>query len=108
MDAASVLASVGGNRRLLREMVRLCLEEDAPRLFAQLHAAAAQRDFAGIEEAAHAFKGLVGGFDAEAASVTADQIVASAQAQSGEFLDPQIATFEREFAQLAAVLRSLE
>jgi hypothetical protein len=60
MDEAKLLKSVGGNRALLREMARLCLEEDAPRLLNELRTAVDDDDRASVEFAAHALKGLVG------------------------------------------------
>ena len=104
-DAARALAAVGGHAVVLREMARLCLEDDAPRLFQQLREAAAQRDFAGLEHAAHGIKGLVGEFRAESARRAAAQIEEHSRAQNGEPIAALIADLEREFTRFATDLR---
>lgn len=104
---SDLLATLGGNRALLRELARLCLREDAPRLRAQLHAAAQAGDGAGIESAAHALKGLAGEFRAASAREAAAEIETAARAGRLDGIATRIAAFEREFEPLAAVLQSI-
>jgi HPt (histidine-containing phosphotransfer) domain-containing protein len=107
MDTASLLATTGGNRALLRELARLCLHEDAPRLRAQLNGAVRAGDAAGIECAAHALKGLVAEFRAEAARAAAGEIEATARAGKSEAITAQLRVFEEEFAKLEALLQTI-
>ena len=56
-------SSLDGNRATIAEMIRLCLDEDAPRLLCRISARAlTTQDFVAIEQAAHGLKGLVGEF----------------------------------------------
>jgi HPt (histidine-containing phosphotransfer) domain-containing protein len=107
MDRPSLLALFDGNRRLLREMARLCLREDAPRLCAQLHAATQAADAPALESAAHALKGLVAEFRADEARAAAAALEACARAGNLAEAPAHIAAFEREFAKLASVLRTI-
>jgi HPt (histidine-containing phosphotransfer) domain-containing protein len=107
MDEATLLSALGGNRALLRELARLCLEVDAPRLRAQLHTAVAARDVAAIESAAHALKGLVAEFRAEAARTAAAEIEKAARHGRLEDLAAPVAAFEREWSALEKLLTSV-
>jgi HPt (histidine-containing phosphotransfer) domain-containing protein len=62
MHTEALLDGVGGDRKLLRELVRLFLE-DTPKLIARVDRAIAAGDAGGLKEAAHALKGSVGNFD---------------------------------------------
>jgi PAS domain S-box-containing protein len=64
LDTDALLDGVGGDRKLLRELVRLFLE-DTPKLIARVDRAIANGDANGLKEAAHALKGSVGNFDSE-------------------------------------------
>lgn len=106
MDEAKLLKSFGGNRALLREMARLCLEEDAPRLLGELRAAVDDEDRRGAEFAAHALKGLVAEFRAESARYAAAAVEQMAGSAAKAELHAGVKNFEREFDALASVLRT--
>ena len=106
-DSARALEAVGGNAGVLREMARLCLEDDAPRLFTQLREAVGRRDFSELEHAAHGIKGLVGEFRAERARQAAARVEEQGRAQNGDGLARLIADLEREFERFATEVRRL-
>ena len=62
IDVAALLDGVGGDRKLLRELVRL-FSADAPKLLARAHHAINRSDPDRLKKAAHALKGSVGNFD---------------------------------------------
>ncbi len=66
IDRDEVVASVGGDPELLREIASVFLEE-SPRLLAQVRDALDRRDSRALERAAHSLKGCVGNFHAQAA-----------------------------------------
>lgn len=106
-DPAVLLESMGGNRDLLAEMVRLCLEIDAPRLFANLRAAVEQQDCAGVEQAAHGLKGLVGEFHSPAVHAAAKRLEESGRERRSEEIPAQTEALQREFDRLAEALRQM-
>jgi CheY-like chemotaxis protein len=79
-DLAPLLAGLNGNRAMLREMVRLCLDIDAPRLLGDLRAGLDKRDSYAIERAAHGIKGLVGEFRAPTMLAAAREVEDNARA----------------------------
>jgi hypothetical protein len=107
MNAETLLAATGGNRALLRELARLCLHEDAPRLRARLHHAARDRDSAALGFAAHALQGLVAEFRAEAARQAAAQIDEAVRENQWDAIAARIAAFEQEYEKLAALLHAV-
>jgi two-component system, sensor histidine kinase and response regulator len=66
VDGAALLAGIDGDRRLLRELVRLFLA-DCPQRLAELKAAIRRGDAGAIGRAAHTLKGSVGNFAAQKA-----------------------------------------
>lgn len=106
MDASTLLKIMGGNRALMREMARLCLEEDGPRLRTELRAAAGIGDLSGVRDAAHALKGLVAEFRAATAREAAGAIEDAVSCADPFALSAAVEDFEREYEKLAAVLRS--
>jgi HPt (histidine-containing phosphotransfer) domain-containing protein len=62
IDVAALLDGVGGDRKLLRRLVRLFLA-DAPKLMTRVERALARADAVKLQETAHALKGSVGNFD---------------------------------------------
>jgi two-component system, sensor histidine kinase and response regulator len=69
-DPEDVLARVAGDRDLLAELVDV-FRAEYPRLLANLRHAVENADARGVQEAAHAIKGMVGNFGAAAASEAA-------------------------------------
>ena len=66
-DHAKFLDSIGGDVELVKNLVRLFLDQDCPRLLSELQEAVAKRDSDAIASAAHGLKGLVGEFFAQSA-----------------------------------------
>jgi two-component system, sensor histidine kinase and response regulator len=99
-DRAALLESVGGNNTLLRELVRLSLDSDAPRLINELRAAATKRDPRALEAASHALKGLLGELRAGRASEMAGQLEADGHAGNLANLDARVAALLLELEPL--------
>lgn len=104
-DSAALLASVGGDRELLREIVKLCCEVDGPRVCGELAVAVGQGDLSGVERAAHAIKGLVGAFHAPVASHLARDLEETARQGSGDAVVEPTAELGREFQRLVVALQ---
>jgi signal transduction histidine kinase/CheY-like chemotaxis protein/HPt (histidine-containing phosphotransfer) domain-containing protein len=106
-DPVALLESMGGNRALLAEMVRLCLEVDAPRLLGNLRAAVEEQNCVGVEQAAHGLKGLIGEFQAPEIYVAAKRLEDSGRERQAAAIPAQAAALEREFERLSAALRRM-
>ncbi len=104
-DPKALLESMGGNRAVLAEMVKLCLEVDAPRLLGNLRVGLEEQDFQAVEQAAHGLKGLIGEFHAPTACAAARRLEETGRTHRAEALQPQAETFLREFDRLTAALR---
>jgi len=104
-DEAAALEGVGGNCATLAEMIRLCLDEDAPRLLAGLREGLETKDFAAVEQAAHGLKGLVGEFHAPAAYTAAKELEEAGRGHESESIPAHAQTLFEEFERLAAALR---
>jgi CheY-like chemotaxis protein len=104
-DSVALLASLSGDRALVAEMVRLCLEVDAPRLLANLRDGLSTRDFGAIEHAAHGLKGLVGEFRAPAAFAAAKQLEDAGRGHESESIPGYAQELFEEFDRLSAALR---
>ena len=91
---------------MLREMLQICLEQDAPRLFTALDDALANYDPAEIGSAAHAIKGLVSELHAPGCRDAALNLENSAhEGRHAEFAS-EGAALRREFARLIETLRA--
>ena len=73
IDGAALLAGVDGNRRLLRELVRLFLA-DCPRRLAGIKEAVRRGDAEALRIEAHTLKGSVGNFAAKQALAAAQRL----------------------------------
>ncbi len=73
IDRAALLAGVDGNRRLLRELVRLFLA-DCPQRLAEIKEAVRRGDAEALRIAAHTLKGCVGNFAAKQAFAAAQRL----------------------------------
>jgi CheY-like chemotaxis protein len=104
-DSRAFLEGVNGDRAVAAEMVRLCLDEDAPRLLANLRDGLATRDFAAVEHAAHGLKGLVGEFRAHAAYAAAKQLEDAGRGHESETIPGHAQELFEEFDRLSAALR---
>jgi CheY-like chemotaxis protein/HPt (histidine-containing phosphotransfer) domain-containing protein len=105
-DRDALLASLGGDAAMLREMLQICLEQDAPRLSTALDDALAKDDAAEIGSAAHAIKGLVGELHAASCRDAAATLEHSAHEGRQAALAGEGAVLRREFARLIDALRS--
>jgi CheY-like chemotaxis protein/HPt (histidine-containing phosphotransfer) domain-containing protein len=85
----NLLARVGGDTSVLREVIELFLE-DCPRLVAAIRDGLAAGDHDAVHRAAHALKGSAGNFDAKEITALAQRI--EARAREGD-LDTARETF---------------
>ena len=90
---------------MVSEMIRLCLEEDAPRLLAQLRSALETRDLAAVEQSAHGLKGLVGEFHAPGAYAAARRLEEAGRGHETERVPFAAHSFFEEFDRLTAALQ---
>jgi signal transduction histidine kinase/DNA-binding response OmpR family regulator/HPt (histidine-containing phosphotransfer) domain-containing protein len=104
-DSAALLESLGGNHEVMAEMIRLCLEEDAPRLLANLRDGLETQDWSAIEHAAHGIKGLVGEFHAPAARAAAKQLEEAGRGHETEMIPSAAHELFDEFERLSTALR---
>ena len=104
-DSAAFLENLSGNRTLVIKMIRLGLDEDAPRLLADLREGLATRDISVVENAAHGLKGLVGEFRARAAYSAAKELEDAARGHESESIPGYAQALMEEFDRLAAALR---
>jgi signal transduction histidine kinase/DNA-binding response OmpR family regulator/HPt (histidine-containing phosphotransfer) domain-containing protein len=107
IDAAGLLARVGGDQELMRDVVRLFLE-DCPVRLAAIRAAITAGDMDALRTAAHALRGAAGTLSAsglvEAASVL-ERIGAEKRTDAAE---AAWKTLNAQAAQLAAALQAME
>ena len=106
IDRDALVASVGGNETLLREVVSVFLT-DTPKQVAALEAAVLSRDAAAIASSAHALKGSAGLFS-KAGAYDAARVLEQA-ARQGDLTGVEIAceNVKREVSRLEDGLRSL-
>src|SRR4030095_10741504 len=87
-DADALMANVGGDRRMLTEVVRLCRDMDAPRLFKDLATGLANGNATDVAKAAHGLKGMVGAFNANEAWTAAKRLETLGREGKTEELEP--------------------
>ena len=106
IDYAELLAGVDGNRRLLREMVRVFLA-DYPQRLEEIKDAVGRGDAVGLERAAHTLKGSVGNFAAKSVFAAAQQL--ESMGRQGDLAGASVAcmTLEGELDLLTDELRKL-
>ena len=103
LDEAALLALVGGDEELMREIIALYLVE-YPRLLRDIRAAAASGDARALELSAHALKGSVGNMAASRASEAARELETLARADQLPAARGVLITLERELARLQNAL----
>jgi two-component system sensor histidine kinase/response regulator len=106
IDRHALLASVGGDERLLREVVSVFLT-DAPKQVAALDAAVRSRDAAAIASSAHALKGSAGLFSKAGAYDAARALEQAARQGDLTGVDVAGEDVKREVARLEHALRAL-
>jgi PAS domain S-box-containing protein len=106
VDAAQLLARLGGNRQLLQEIVAVFLD-DCPRLLARVREAIGDGDARALTFAAHTLKGSVSNFNAARAAAAARTL--EELGRSGRLTDAPTAcaTLEHSIEQLCAELMAL-
>jgi CheY-like chemotaxis protein len=100
---AGLLARVGGDPKVLEEVIRLFLE-DCPRLMGALAAGLADGNTQSVHRAAHALKGSAGNFDAIEVCATAQRLEARAREGDLEAARTLFSTLEAQVRQLLADL----
>ncbi|HEX8881466.1 MAG TPA: response regulator [Candidatus Acidoferrum sp.] len=106
IDHLALLAGVDGNRRLLREIVRLFLA-DCPQHLTKIKEAVRHGDAVALGRAAHALKGSVGNFGAKNAFAAAERLETIGSTGDLAAASDACATLESELALLTEALRKL-
>ena len=105
-DDAMLLASVDGNRSLLREMIRVFLN-DLPKRLAEIKEAIGRGDAVALERASHMLKGAVGNFDPKTAFAAVQELEGLARAGQLQNVDAAYLAMESELEVLAEALRKI-
>jgi two-component system sensor histidine kinase/response regulator len=103
VDGAALMDAVAGDRRLLRELVEL-FRTEGPRRLAELRAALAQGDAAGLAGAAHSLKGSVGSLKAQRCYDAAHAVETLARANTLDDIKVACVALEQEMAHLQQAL----
>jgi two-component system, sensor histidine kinase and response regulator len=106
IDHTTLLAGVDGNRRVLRQLVRLFLA-DCPRRLAEIKEAIRRGDAEALGRAAHTLKGSVGNFAAKNAFAVAQRLEIMGRDADLENAGKAFVTLESELALLSRELRKL-
>ena len=99
VDASKLIDAVGGDRKLLGELIAL-FRVEGPRRLEALRSALAANDAAGVEAAAHGLKGSVGSLHAKRSFDAAVAVERDAHAACLT-LEEEIARLERALAPFA-------
>jgi CheY-like chemotaxis protein len=105
-DMEDVLARVQGDRSLLIELAEI-LRAEIPSALAEIRHCVATGDFAGLERAAHGFRGACGNFGARGAVRAAHALELMGRRGSNEDVDARVADLERETRGLQEALLSV-
>jgi HPt (histidine-containing phosphotransfer) domain-containing protein len=106
IDHVALLAGVDGNRRLLREIVRVFLA-DCPQHLTKIKEAIRHGDAGALGRAAHALKGSVGNFAAQNAFAAAERLETMGRTGDLAAAGDAWVTLESELALLTEALRKL-
>ena len=106
IDRAALLAGLGDNRKLLRELARFFLA-DYPQRLAEIKEAARQGDGEALRVAAHTLKGSVGNFAAKNAFEAAQRLEIMGRDRNLDDVGQAQLTLESEMARLADALKKL-
>ena len=107
IDKAQLLARVGGDLNLLRELVDLFLDTGT-QMLSQVEQSVGQGDAGAIERAAHTMKGVVGNFAANRAFEAALKLETMGREGSLKHADRAFRDLEREINLFTDVLVSLK
>ncbi len=106
IDHAALLAGVDGNRRFLRELVRIFLA-DCPQALSEIKEAIRRSDAGSLGRAAHTLKGSVGNFAARNAFAAAERLEIMGRDGDLHNAGEACATLESELVLLSEELRRL-
>jgi HPt (histidine-containing phosphotransfer) domain-containing protein len=106
IDHAALLAGVDGDRRLLREFVRLFLA-DCPQRLAEIKEAIRRGDAEALGRAAHTLKGSVGNFAAQKAFAASQRLEKMSRDGDLDHAGEACVTLESELEVLGDELRRL-
>jgi PAS domain S-box-containing protein len=106
VDGTALLAGLDGNRRILRNMVKL-FRADAPLRVSEMQKAIARNDPGALEKAAHTLKGSVGNFAAKKAFGIAKELEFAGKNKDFAAASRLISVMESELAQLGKELQEL-
>lgn len=104
-DAEMLMANLVGDLETLGEVVKLCRDNDAPRLLKDLAEALSKGDCAAAGKAAHGLEGMVSAFNATDAWTAAKRLETSAREGKDENLLSEADDFVRS---LRALVQDLE
>jgi two-component system, sensor histidine kinase and response regulator len=106
VDHVALLAGVDGNRRLLRELIRLFIA-DCPQRLADIKQAIRGGDAEALRIAAHTLKGSVGNFAAKKAFATSHRLEIMGRDGKLDRAEEAYVTLEYELALLSEELRRM-
>ena len=104
-DSEAMMENLGNDKEMLAEVIRLCRENDAPRLLADLTTGIEGGNADTIAKAAHALKGMCGAFNATDAWSSAKLLEMTARAGKLDEMEAEATVFVNA---LRALLISLE
>ena len=105
VDATALNGAVGGDRKLLGELVAL-FRIEGPRRLEELRRALGANDAAGVQAAAHGLKGSVGSLHAKRSFDAAQAVELLARSDALQDAHAACATLEEEIARLERALAS--
>jgi HPt (histidine-containing phosphotransfer) domain-containing protein len=103
-DQTMLMESVGDDKAMLAEVVRLCRDNDAPRLLNDLGSSLHVGDWQSAAKAAHGLKGMVGALNASKAWEMAKDLEMKAKSGGGDGLREDADRFVAELRRLIAAL----
>jgi HPt (histidine-containing phosphotransfer) domain-containing protein len=106
IDEPRLLERVGGDRKALRELVELFLD-DAPQVLARIHRAIDEKETEALQAAAHTLKGAISNFAASAATEAAARLQRTGENDNLGGARDACAVLEEELEQLKAALSAL-
>lgn len=95
LDIDATLARLGGDRRLLTDILGFFLE-DAPPLLQEVHAAVRQSDADEVRSKAHALKGLAAGCGGVRAAQAAQRVERAGETGDLEEVESQLESLDAE------------
>jgi signal transduction histidine kinase/DNA-binding response OmpR family regulator len=106
IDPAALLEGVAGDRKLLRELIRVFLA-DSPQRLAEIREALRRRDAEALQRAAHALRGSVGNFGANTAFAASQRLEDIGRTRDLDVADEACVALESELSLLSGELRKL-